>query len=601
MPSIAWPKRLKILLVACKHSVSISQIHALMLTTGVSCNSNYICPLITSYANINNLICARRVFDKLSHRGVSAWNSMIIAYSRRNNPNEVLNLYFEMRNEGVKPDSSTFTVTLKACSTLTDLEAGERIWRQAVEFGYGYDVFVGSSILNLYANCGKMDEAKFVFDRMVKKDVVIWTNMIKGFVQSGQALEAIDIYRRMQKERIEGDEVALVSLVQACGSIGDPKFGLSVHGYMIRKEMPANDVLLQTSLVNMYAKNGQMELAFRAFMEMPFKSVVSWGALISGFAQNGFAGNALAMLVEMQKFGFRPDSVSIISSLLACSQLGYLKLGKSLHGCIVRRLQFEEVLGTALIDMYAKCGATPFARTLFDQIESKDLILWNAMIGSYGIHGDGKEALSLFHKMSETNISPDHVTFASLLSALSHSGLVEEGQYCYHVMVNEYKIEPHEKHYACMVDLLSRAGGVEEAYQIIESMHIKPGVAIWVALLSGCHNYRKISIGEMAAKKILESNPDDLGIYVLVSNFFSMAEKWDEVAVLKKIMKNTGMRKVPGYSVVEVNGKYQAFLMEDKNHHRYEDILQVLDILGNEMRAIRHIPETEFGFAVLKK
>ncbi|WCJ38020.1 Tetratricopeptide repeat (TPR)-like superfamily protein [Euphorbia peplus] len=600
MPSIAWPKRLKALLVACKHRLPISQIHALILTTGLSHNSNSICPLITSYSSLDDLISARKLFDKLPHRVVNVWNSMIVVYSHRNYPNEVLNLFFEMRLEGVKPDSSTFTVALKACSVLMELEIGEQIWRQAVDFGYGYDVFVGSSVLNLYASCGKMDEAKFVFDRMVKKDVVICTTMIKGFVQSGRALEAIDVYRRMRDERIEGDEVSLVSLVQACGSIGDSKLGLSVHGYVIRKEMPVNNVLFQTSLVNMYAKNGNVELAFRVFEEMPYKSVVSWGALISGFAQNGFAGNALAVLVEMQKFGFRPDSASIISSLLACSQLGYLKLGKSLHGFIVRRLQFEEVLGTALIDMYAKCGATPFARALFDKIESKDLILWNAMIGSYGIDGHGKEALSLFLKMRDTNISPDHVTFSTLLSALSHSGLVEEGQCCYRVMVSEYKIEPHEKHYACMVDLLSRAGRVEEAYQLIESMHIEPGLAIWVALLSGCHNCRKLSIGEMAAKRILESNPDDFGIYVLVSNFFSMAGKWDEVAILRKIMKNTGMRKVPGYSAVEVDGKHQAFLMEDKNHHRYEDILQILDILDTEMRAIRHIPETEFGFVISK-
>ncbi|KDP26364.1 hypothetical protein JCGZ_17522 [Jatropha curcas] len=596
MRSLPWPRRLKPLLLACKDKISVAQIHALMLTTGFSVDANCTSRLIASYARIGDIISARYIFDKLPQKGVDAWNSMIIIYSNRINPTEVLHLYNEMITERVRPDSSTFTIALKACSSLMELEAGEVIWSQAMDFGYGNDVFVGSSVLNLYAKCGKMDKAKVVFDKMVKKDVVSWTTMIIGFVQTGQASEAIAIYRRMQKEGIKGDGIATVGLIQACGSIGDSRLSLSVHGYIIRREIGMHNVLLQTSLVDMHAKNGQLERASLVFKEMKYKTVVSWGALISGFAQNGFAGKAVALLVEMQTFGFRPDSVSLISALSACSQVGYLKWGKSLHGYIVRRFHFEQVSGTALIDMYAKCGALSCARALFYLIESKDLILWNAMISSYGIHGYGKEALSLFLKMRETNLNPDHATFASLLSAFSHSGLVEEGQYWFHIMVNEHKIQPDEKHYACMVDLLSRAGRVEEAYQLIESMHTEPGLAIWVALLSGCHNYRKLLIGEMAAKKILESNPDDLGIYVLVSNFFSMAQKWDKVAALRKIIKNTGMRKVPGYSAVEVNGKHQAFLMEDKKHHQCEETLQILDSLDNEMRPIRCNPETEFMF-----
>lgn len=595
MRSLPWPNCLKSLIFACKDKISIAQIHTLMLTTGLSTNSNSLVRLIASYGRIGDIVSARHIFDRLTQRGVDAWNSMIIAYSRIC-PREVLKLYYKMVAEGVRPDSSTFTVTLKACSSLMELEVGEEIWHQAMDYGYRHDVFVASSVLNLYAKSEKMDEAKVVFDKMLKKDIVSWTTMITGFVKSRRALDAIDIYRKMQKAGFEGDAVAIVGLIQACGSLGASKLGLSIHGYIVRREMAMDNILLETSLVDMYAKNGLLEHASLVFKEMPNKNVISWGALISGFAQNGFAGNALVLLVEMQSFGFKPDSVCLISALLACSQLGYLKWGKSLHGYIVRRLHLEQVSGTALIDMYSKCGALSYARTLFDQIDSRDLILWNAMIASYGTHGDGTEALLLFQQMRETNLSPDHATFASLISACSHSGLVEEGKQWFHFMVNESKIQPDEKHYACMVDLLSRAGQVEEAYQLIESMHTEPGIGIWVALLSGCYNYKKILIGDMAAKKILESNPDDLGIYVLVSNFFSMAKKWEEAAVLRKIMRNTGMKKVPGYSAVEVNGKHQVFLMEDKNHHLFEDIVQILGILDNEMRANRCVPDTELEF-----
>ncbi|MBA0675331.1 hypothetical protein Goari_016881 [Gossypium aridum] len=188
--------------------------------------------------------------------------------------------------------------------------------------------------------------------------------------------------------------------------------------------------------------------------------------------------------------------------------------------------------------------------------------------------------------MTKMGLKPDHATFAALLSALSHSGMVNEGRYWFNFMVNEYGIQPIEKHYACMVDLLARAGLVEEAYKLIGSMNNKPGVAVWVALLSGCRNHGKLSIGEMAAKKVLELNPDDLGIHALVSNFFAMGNMWDEVAAVKKLMKDSGKKKVPGYSVLDVDGKLHAFLMGDKSHHAYKAIATVLDNLDREMSFI---------------
>ncbi|KAK4581103.1 hypothetical protein RGQ29_024676 [Quercus rubra] len=534
-----------------------------MLLTGLFKHGNSNGGLIASYVKIGDIKSARKLFDVLPQRGIDACNAMIIAYSRKEYPVEVLNLYRQMILEGVRPDSSTFTVALKACTRLLDLKTGEEIWCRAMDCGFEYDLFVGSSILNLYAKCGKMDEAIVVFDRMLRRDLVCWTTMISGFAQRG----------------MEGDGVVMVGLTQACANLGDLKLGLSVHGYLIRKDLRM-DVVVQTSLVDMYATNGHLKLACHVFKNMPYKNVISWGALISGFAQNGFAGNALDLLVEMQGCGYRPDLVPLVSALLACTQVGFLKLGKSIHGYIVRRLDFDRVLCTAVIDMYSKCGALSWARTLFDQINSKDSISWNAMITSYGIHGHGKEALSLFLEMTKTNLKPNHASLSSLLSAFSHSGLVEEGQYWFNCMVSEYKVPPTEKHYVCMVDLLARAGQVEEACELIDSMNAESGLALL--------------IGEMAAKKVLELNPDDLGIYSLVSNYYAKARKWDDVASVRKIMKKMGMKKVPGYSVVEVKGKLHAFLMEDKSHHQYENMMQLLDKLDHEMRAIGYVPKTEF-------
>ncbi|GMN50289.1 hypothetical protein TIFTF001_019444 [Ficus carica] len=589
---LPWPKRLRSLLLSCKDKQSLAKIHALCMLTGVLSQGNSNALLIKSYARIAGAGSARHVFDKLPQRGVDVWNAMIIAYSRDECPHEVVRLHSQMIPEGVRPDSSSFTVALKACTSLLDLKTGEEIWFKAKEHGYEYDAFVGSSVLNLYAKCGKIDEARAVFDKMPRRDLVCWTSMITGFMNSGRPLEAIDIYRRMQQEGVEADAVVMLGLIQVCACLGESKCGLSVHGCLIRRDHPV-DVVLQTSLVNMYAKTRKLEYACRVFEMMTHKNVVSWGALISGHAQNGLAGDALELLVEMQNYGLKPDSVSLLSALLACSQLGYLKLGKSIHGYIAKRLDIDKVSGTAVIDMYSKCGSLYCARAMFDRIKTKDLIFWNAMITSYGIHGQGKEALSLFLEMRETNLKPDHTTFASLLSALSHSGLVEEGRYWFCLMHTKYEMVPEEKHYLCTVDLLARAGKVEEAYELIGCMIVEPGLPIWVALLAGCYNHGQSLIGEIAAKKILELNPQDMGIYALISNFYAKEGNWNEVAGLKNVMKQTGIKKTPGYSAVEVNGKFHSFLMEDNGHHQYEAIVPFLKKLDHEMRTMAYVPENE--------
>ncbi|PON36035.1 Tetratricopeptide-like helical domain containing protein [Parasponia andersonii] len=583
------PKLLRSFILSCKDKESLAKIHALVILTGL--HRNYNALLIKSYARIADTQSARHMFDKMPQRGVDVWNAMIIAYSREQNHDEVASLHHRMIAEGVKPDSSSFTIALKACASLLDLRTGEEIWFKAIELGYEYDAFVGSSVLNLYAKCGRIDEAASVFYKMPRRDLVCWTSMVTGYIRSGRSLEAVDTYRRMQKEGVEADGVVMLGLIQACASLEDSKLGFSIHGYLIRRDHPM-DVVLQTSLVDMYAKTGKLEFACRLFRKMVYKNVVSWDALISGYAQNGFPVNALEMLVKMQSCGFEPDLVSLVSALLACSQVGFLKLGKSIHGYVARRLDFDQVSGTAVIDMYSKCGCLSYARALFDRTKTKDLIFWNAMIASYGIHGQGKEALSLFLKMTES-LKPDHATFASLLSACSHSGFVKEGRYWFHLMQSEFKILPGEKHYLCMVDLLARAGQVEEAYQLIGSMSTEPGLPIWVALLAGCYNHGKLLIGEIATKKIIELNPNDLGVYALISNFYAKERKWNEVAGLKNIMKQTGIKKIPGYSAVEVNGNFHSFLVEDNNYHQYKAIVQFLEKLDHQMRIMEYLPNAE--------
>lgn len=588
-------KNLKPFLFTCKDTLSISKVHAVLITSGIFGNGISAAQLIASYARTGDIDLAHKLFDNLPKRGIDSWNALLIGLSRGNHPLEVINLYKRMCSERVKPDSSTFTVAIKACTTALDLNSGEEIWKTAMLYGYGDDIFVCSSVLNLYAKCGKMNEATNVFDKMSRRDVVSWSTMITGFVKCGRIVEAMDVYRRMHEEGFEGDGVVMLALIQACANFEDLKMASSLHGYIVRRSCFPMDVVVQTSLIDMYAKNGKLEIASSIFRTMSYINVVSWSSLISGYARNGYAENALELLTEMANRGYEPDLVALVSGLLACSQAGFSSLGREIHGYIVRRVELNQVLGTSLVDMYAKCGLLTRARSLFERMMGcGDVILWNTIIASYGIHGEGEKALDVFHRMIESQIRPDHATFASLLSALSHSGLVDQGQYWFNAMIKDYKIQPMEKHYVSLIDLLARGGRVEEAEGVIQAMEIEPGIAVWVALLSGCVNHKKFLIGEMAAKKVLELNPESPGVYALVSNFFATAKKWDEVAMIRKAMKTVGTTKVPGYSVVEVNGKLHSFLVDDKNHPQYERMVLVLEEIEREMRAIEYAPTTEF-------
>ncbi|KAK4743817.1 hypothetical protein SAY87_010129 [Trapa incisa] len=600
MNYLCSPKVLKRLLIACKQRASIFRIHALIIHKGLlnQCASSSLggC-LVMCYARLGDVASACLMFDQMPRRGVDSWNALINSYSRQGCPEQVLRLYQSMISEGIMPDSSTFTLTIKACTVLNDLEKGEEVWRKSVECGYEADIFVGSSVLNLYAKIGVMDKALSFFNNMRRRDIVCWTTMVTGFAWSKKPGEAIEMFQRMQREGIEGDGVVIVGLIHACSCLGVLKPGRSVHGYLIRKWFPTKtSVQIQTGLIDMYSKHGHPEIASTVFRYMPHKNnPISWAALVSGFAQNGFTQNALQLVMDMQIIGVELNSACLVSALSACSQDGLLRLGRSIHGYILRRDDLDLILGTALIDFYSKCGALILARTLFDSLSFKDSVSWNTMIACYGTHGLGKEALSIFLQMIQTYEKPDHITFFSLLSALSHSGLIEEGQHWFNLMQSDYKIKPAEKHYACIVDLLSRAGKLKEALEMIFSIATEPGLAVWGALLSGCYNHGEFIIGEVAANKIIDLGPDDLGIYSLVSNFFAKEKKWVEVAQVRKMMKESLTKKIPGYSVVDVNGRLHAFIMEDKSHEQHRDIEQVLNLLSTEIRVVKGDPIPEIS------
>ncbi|KAF8697783.1 hypothetical protein HU200_035269 [Digitaria exilis] len=577
---------------------TLTRLHALLI---VSSSHHLLASLAAAYARAGALDAAESTLatSPASPSSIAAWNALLAAHSRGGSPGTALRV-FRALPPAARPDSTTFTLALSACARLGDLAAAESIRDRAFEAGYSKDVFVCSALLHLYSRCGAMEDAIRVFDKMPMRDHVAWSTMVAGFVSAGRPVEALGMYRRMREDSLKGDEVVMVGVIQACAATGDAQMGASVHGYLLRHGSRM-DIVTTTSLVDMYAKNGQFDVARRLFRMMPYRNAVSWSALISGLAQNGHADEALDLFREMQISWLQPDSGALVSALLACADMGLLKLGKSIHGFSLRRLEFDCILGTAVINMYSKCGSLASAQMLFNRIESRDLVLWNAMIACYGTHGRGRDALALFLELNETRIRPDHATFSSLLSALSHSGLVEEGKLWFNRMIKDFDIQPAEKHYVCIVDLLARSGLVEEANDLIISMQTEPTIAIWVALLSGCLNNKKLELGETIAEKILELQPEDVGVLALVSNLYAAAKKWDNVREVRKLMRDSSSKKMPGYSLVDVRGMRHVFMMEDQSHRQHQEILKMVAKLNFEMRKMGYVPRTEFVYHDLEE
>lgn len=333
--------------------------------------------------------------------------------------------------------------------------------------------------------------------------------------------------------------------------------------------MLERDVASWTSLVACYANSGSVESARRLFDDMPERNVVSFSAMIAGYVRKGRFKEALGLFLDFQVVGMEPPNDSMLVSVLgACANLGALDSGRWIHSCMhkIRGLEFDSRITTALIDMYCKCGSVQDALFVFEKAKVKQVGEWTAMITGMAVHGFGERSIELFENMVRLGIRPNVVTFVALLSACTHAGLVKEGLKYFEHMKVEYGIEPTIEHFGCVIDLLSRAGLIEEAIEFIRKMPMKANAAIWGALLSACRIHRNVEVGEIAARWLISEEPWNGAVYMALLSLYSEVERWDDVEKVKKEMKDVGSRKIPGCSMVEVDGACHEFVAGDKSH-----------------------------------
>eukprot|EP01018_Ginkgo_biloba_P020813 Gb_00194 [translate_table: standard] len=583
---------------ACAHLGDLDQgkwIHDCIIEGGFDADVLVGTAIIDMYAKCGSLDMARQLFDRMLDRNVVSWNAMIAGYAQNGDSNEALALFNQMQLANTKPNSATMVSVLPACAHLAALQQGKQIHGCIFRSGFESDVVVGTAVVDMYAKCRSLEIARHLFDKMSERNVVSWNAMITGYAQTGHSSEALELFNQMQLACVTPNSVTMLSVLQACSSLGALQQGKCIHNYVIRSSFDS-DVFLRTAIIDMYAKCGSIDTARQLFDQMSERNVVSWNAIIAGYAQNGYANEALTLFKQMQLGNMKPNLATMVSVLPACAHLAALQRGKCIHGSVIRSAFESDVfVGNSLIDMYSKCGNVEIARRLFDKMSKRDVVSWNVMIAGYAMHGHGEEALALFLEMQrQTCIKPNHITFLCILTACSHAGLVDEGCQYFDCMSRDYCITPRMEHYASMVDLLGRAGCLDKAHQFIQRMPLEPGGSVWGALLGACRIHCNIALGECAAEHLFDIDPDNGGYYVLLSNIYAGAGRWEDVAKVRSLMKDRGLKKTPGYSLIEVNNRVHVFLAGGTSHPQSEKIYAALDTLAGQMKEAGYMPNRNF-------
>lgn len=653
MQSLGWSAdhyTFPFVLKACGEIPSIhcgASIHALVYVNGFVSNVFVCNAVVAMYSRCGELDDARQMFDEMRERGVCdivSWNSIVSAYGRNEKAKEAVNMFCRMTNGCViRPDVVSLVNVLPSCASLGAIFQGKEVHCFAVRSGLFEDMFVGNALVDLYAKCGMMEEAKKVFERMEIKDVISWNTMvtgysqtggfnealgllqmmraekiqldvvtwsavIAGYAQKGHGYEALDVFRQMQLSGTEANVVTLVSVLSGCASIGALLQGKEIHTYVIKCILNVyqidreNDLLVTTALIDMYAKCKSISVARSIFDSVLLKdrTVATWTVMIGGYAQHGQADDGLELFSKMfqEDKTVKPNAFTICCVLMACARLSALRLGRQIHAYVFRcppeyaSMVFVE---NCLIDMYSKCGDIDAARVVFDNMPKRNSVSWTSLLNGYGIHGRGEEALEVFDKMKVADVVPDGITSLVVLYACSHSGMVDQGVRYFNNMHAEFGVAPGLEHYACMVDLLGRAGRLDEAMKLIESMPMEPAPVVWVALLSGCRLHANVELGEYAARRLIELESENDGSYTLLSNIYASARRWKDVARVRSLMKHTGIKKRPGCSWIQGKKGTVTFYVGDRTHPEWERVYGLLSSLIERIKTMGYVPETSYA------
>ncbi|CAN1809319.1 Putative pentatricopeptide repeat-containing protein At1g68930 [Linum perenne] len=507
-----------------------------------------------------------------------------------------------MHVEGQRPTQYSMGSVLRLCSVTSSLQRGEQIHGYALKTGNDVDVFVATGLVDMYAKCMCISEAESLFQMVADaKSHATWTAMLTGYSRNGECFQAMEFFRLMRAEGVEINQFTFPSVLTACAAVLAGNFGVQVHGCIVKSGFGAN-IFVQSALVDMYAKQGKMDLAVAIFNNMEDRDVVSWTSLVVGYSHNRSFEDSINLFCEMKVTGIHLDQLIVANILSCCAELTIMEFGQQVHGTLVKSgLESSVSVDNSLVTMYAKCGAILDANRVFDAMQTRNVISWTALIVGYAQNGKGMNSLLLYEQMLSAGIDPDYITFIGLLFACSHTGNLEKGRSYFNSMDSVYGIKPGPEHYACMIDLFGRSGKLTEAKQILDQMTVQPDATVWKSLLATCRIHKELELGQRAANNLFELEPNNSMPYVMLSNMYASTGRWEDAAGIRKLMKSRGISKEPGSSWTHTNGKVHTFVSEDRSHPMMKEIYLKVDEVIAVIKEAGYVPDMDYALHDMEK
>ncbi|KAF7819989.1 pentatricopeptide repeat-containing protein [Senna tora] len=568
-------------------------VHGLLLKLGYNLDAFSSNALVDMYSKAGAIEDSIAVFREITYPDIVSWNAVIAGCVLHECHDWALKLFDEMKRSGTCPNMFTLSSALKACAAMGFKDLGRQLHSNMIKMDTDSDLFVAVGLIDMYSKCEMMGDARRAYDLMPKKDMIAWNALISGYSQCGQDLEAVSLLAEMCKENIVYNQTTLSTVLKSVASLQAINVCRQIHTLSVKSGL-YSDFYVINSLLDTYGKCNHIDEASKVFEERACEDLVAYTSMITAYSQYGEGEEALKLYLRMQDADIKPDPFVCSSLLNACAILSAYEQGKQLH---VHALKFgfmsDIFASNSLVNMYAKCGSIEDAGRAFSEIPKRGIVSWSAMIGGLAQHGHGKEALQLFSQMIKDGVPPNHITLVSVLCACNHAGLVNEGKLYFEKMEEMFGFKPMQEHYACMVDLLGRAGKLNEAMELVNSMPFEADGSVWGALLGAARIHKNIDLGQQAAEMLLVMEPEKSGTHVLLANIFASAGMWENVARVRKLMKESKVKKEPAMSWIEVKDKVYTFIVGDRKHSRSDEIYAKLDELSNLLSKAGYSPIIE--------
>lgn len=562
------------------------QFHCLVLKFGLESEIFIGNALVSFYSKWGRIVEAESVFCEMSDRDLVSWNAILSGYAQEGTYGlEAILAFVEMVRGGMKLDHVSFTSAVSACGHERNLVFGRQIHSLSVKRGYDTNVSVCNVLISMYSKCDVVDDSKLVFENMIDRNVVSWTTMLSITEE-----DAVILFTGMRRDGVYPNDVTFVGLIHAITINNMMQEGIMVHSFCIKTNF-ISELNVANSFITMYGKFELMEDSIKVFEELDNIEIISWNALISGYSMNGMYQEAVEKFLSAS-MGLQPNHYTFGSVLnaVASSESISLRQGQRFHGYITKLgLDTDPIVSSALLDMYAKRGSIYESQKIFNGLAEKSQVAWTAVISAHARHGDCESVMNCYKEMVKCGVKPDSITFLSILTACGRKGMVDMGIEIFNSMVNEHSIEPYPEHYSCMVDMLGRTGSLEAAEEFVNRIPGGPGISVLQSLLGACRIYRNEEIAMRVADALIAKEPEGSGSYVLMSNLFAEKGKWENVAKMRKMMRDRKVTKEIGFSWADVGNVDDSIYMHgfssgDKSHPLFEEIFRMSEVLGSEMK-----------------